>query len=85
MAWVIICLVLSMLILALATVFSSMASVAAQKGNTVDAHKYSTWAAVTCGLSILLLLIVLFLYLSSGRIIATVHQYTAPAPVAIVA
>ena len=78
MAWVIICLVLSMLILGVATVFSSMASVAAQKGNTVDAHKYAMWSAVTSGLSILLLLIVLFLYLNSAVIVTKVHSLTAP-------
>lgn len=50
-----------------------MGSSDVEKKNYKDAQKYSMWAAVTCGISIVLLIVVLILYVHSARIMGAAH------------
>ena len=54
-------------------VLSAMASSAAKKGDTSTAEKYSMYAAVVSGLSVVLLIVILVLYLNSERIVTSTH------------
>ena len=63
---VIVCLVMAIVLLFVVMVLSAMAASDAQKRNTVDAHKYSTWASVTSGISIALIIAILVIYVYYG-------------------
>jgi hypothetical protein len=72
-ASVIILMVITMIFLFVAMVLAAMASSEAQKKNLVDAHKYSLWSAVVCGISIFIFIVILVIYIYSSRIASAIH------------
>lgn len=66
-ATVIIILVISMVLLFVSMVLSAVSNSDIKKQNLQSASKYSLWSAVVSGLSIALLVIVLFLYVYGGK------------------
>lgn len=73
MTAVIVTLVISMILLFASMVMSAMSASAAQKGDTSSARTYAMWSAVVSGLSIVLLIVILALYLNSQKIVAGTH------------
>lgn len=73
MTAVIVCLVISMILLFISMVLSAMSASAAEKGDTSTARKYSLYSAVVSGLSVVLLVVILVMYLNSERIVTSTH------------
>lgn len=73
MTAVIIFLSLSIVLLFVAMVLSALAASAAKKNNMADAHKFSMWSAITSGISIFIIIGVMFLYIHSTRILKMAH------------
>lgn len=71
---VIVVLILSMILLFSSMILSSMASSEIQKRNYLNAQKYATWSSVVSGISVGLLVVVLIVYISSERIVSSVHS-----------
>jgi len=63
---VIVCLVMAIILLFAVMVLSAMSASDAQKRNTVDAHRYAQWAAITSGISIALIIAILVIYVYYG-------------------
>lgn len=63
--------IVSLLILFLSMIFSSMSAGQADKNNTAKAKKYATWSALTSGVSIVLIIVLLAVYLHRESIMSS--------------
>ena len=67
-AWVVTILIIAIILLFVSMVLSAMASRDAEKGNNSAAQKYAMWSAVVAGVSVIMLIIVLILYLYRAEV-----------------
>jgi mannose/fructose/N-acetylgalactosamine-specific phosphotransferase system component IIC len=74
---------LSIVVLFTTMVLSSIAASEAKRGNTASAQKYSMWSAITSGIVVFLVVVVLFLYLNSEKIVAGTHSVLGAAQGAV--
>lgn len=67
-AGIIISLILAIVLLFVSMILSAMSASAINNKDAAGAHKYSTAAAVVCGLSVFVLVIVLIIYINKERV-----------------
>ena len=68
-------LALSIALLFTSMVLSSMSASAIKQGDLMSAHKYATWSAVVCGLSVLLLIAVMVIYINRGSVAGRLRSW----------
>ncbi len=73
-AAVIICLILAMILLFISMILAALASSKADKNEISDSQKYAMWAAIASGLSIVLLIVIMFVYINSEKIVRVAHS-----------
>ncbi len=76
-AGIIISLITAIVLLFVSMVLSAMSAAATGRGDKDDAHKYSTAAAVVCGLSVLVLVVVMIIYINQSRVLAAMQTRLA--------
>lgn len=73
-AAVIICLILAMILLFISMILAALSSARSEKNETSDAQKYAMWAAIASGLSIVLLITIMIVYINSEKIVRVAHS-----------
>lgn len=76
-AGIIISLITAIVLLFISMILSAMSATAAGRNDTKEAHKYATAAAVVSGLSVLVLVIVMIIYINQAKLLATAQTRLA--------